>query len=109
MSQLDDIYPDLDMQSAKKRQDNISEIIKTINELHGTEENIKANFEEKSLSELNKDSSYRNIVELINRHKNIKGLELFLYFYQIQKIYLRSHLDFSLFLIFFRKISINAI
>lgn len=88
LSQLDDIYPDLDKQSAKMRQENINGIIQIINALNGTVENIKANFEEKSLSELNKDSSYRNIVELINRHKNIKGLELFLYFYQIQKIYL---------------------
>lgn len=88
LSQLDDIYSDLDKQSAKMRQENINGIIQIINALNGTIENIKANFEEKSLSELNKDSSYRNIVELINRHKNIKGLELFLYFYQIQKIYL---------------------
>ena len=88
LSQLDDIYSDLDKQSAKMRQENINGIIQIINALNGTVENIKANFEEKSLSELNKDSSYRNIVELINRHKNIKGLELFLYFYQIQKIYL---------------------
>ena len=88
LSQLDDIYSDLDKQSAKMRQENINGIIQIINGLNGTIENIKANFEEKSLSELNKDSSYRNIVELINRHKNIKGLELFLYFYQIQKIYL---------------------
>ena len=85
---MDDIYSDLDKQSAKMRQENINGIIQIINALNGTVENIKANFEEKSLSELNKDSSYRNIVELINRHKNIKGLELFLYFYQIQKIYL---------------------
>lgn len=88
LSQLDDIYSDLDKQSAKMRQENINGIIQIINALNGTIENIKANFEEKSLSELNKDSSYRNMVELINRHKNIKGLELFLYFYQIQKIYL---------------------
>lgn len=88
LSQLDDIYSDLDKQTAKMRQENINGIIQIINALNGTIENIKANFEEKSLSELNKDSSYRNIVELINRHKNIKGLELFLYFYQIQKIYL---------------------
>ena len=88
LSQLDDIYSDLDKQSAKMRQENINGIIQIINALNGTIENIKANFEEKSLSELNKDPSYRNIVELINRHKNIKGLELFLYFYQIQKIYL---------------------
>ena len=88
LSQLDDIYSDLDKQSANMRQKNIKGIIQIINKQNGTVENIKANFEEKSLSELNKDSSYRNIVELINRHKNIKGLELFLYFYQIQKIYL---------------------
>ena len=88
LSQLDDIYSDLDKQSAKMRQENINGIIQIINALNGTIENIKANFEEQSLTELNKDSSYRNIVELINRHKNIKGLELFLYFYQIQKIYL---------------------
>lgn len=57
LSQLDDIYSDLDKQSAKMRQENINGIIQIINALNGTIENIKANFEEKSLSELNKDSS----------------------------------------------------
>ena len=90
LSQLDGIYSDLDKQSTKMRQENINEIIQIINALNGNVENIKANFEEKSLSELNKDSSYRNITKLINRYKNIKGLELFLYFYQIQKIYLSN-------------------
>lgn len=88
LSQLDDIYSDLDKQSAKMRQEYINGIIQIINPQNGTVENIKANFKEEYLSELNKDSSYRNIAELINRYKNIKGLELFLYFYQIQKIYL---------------------
>lgn len=34
------IYSDLDKQSAKKRQNAISEIIQIINRLSGTEENI---------------------------------------------------------------------
>lgn len=89
LSQLDDIYPDLDMQSAKKRQDNINEIIKNINELHGTKENIINNFNVISLDKLKQDPSYNNVVELINKYiDDTTGLELFLYFYQIQKIYL---------------------
>ena len=89
LSQLDDIYPDLDMQSAKKRQDNINEIIKNINELHGTEENIINNFNVTFLDKLKQDPSYNNVVELINKYiDDTTELELFLYFYQIQKIYL---------------------
>lgn len=89
LSQLDDIYPDLDMQSAKKRQDNINEIIKNINELHETKENIINNFNVTSLDKLKQDSSYNNVVELIEKHiDDTTEPELFLYFYQIQKIYL---------------------
>lgn len=89
LSQLDDIYPDLNMQSAKKRQDNINEIIKIINELHGTEENVINNFNVTSLDKLKQDPSYNNVVELINKYiDDTTELELFLYFYQIQKIYL---------------------
>ena len=89
LSQLDDIYPDLDMQSAKMRQDNINEIIKNINELHGTEEYIINNFNVTSLDKLKQDPSYNNVVELINKYiDDTTELELFLYFYQIQKIYL---------------------
>ena len=89
LSQLDDIYPDLDMQLAKMRQDNINEIIKNINELHGTEEYIINNFNVTSLDKLKQDPSYNNVVELINKYiDDTTELELFLYFYQIQKIYL---------------------
>lgn len=89
LSQLDDIYRDLDMQSAKKRQDNINEIIKNINKLHGTKENIVNNFNVTSLDKLKQDPSYNNVVELINKYiDDTTELELFLYFYQIQKIYL---------------------
>lgn len=89
LSQLDDIYPDLDIQSAKKRQDNINEIIKNINELHGTTENIINNFNVTSLDKLKQDPSYNNVVELINKYiDDTTEPELFLYFYQIQKIYL---------------------
>ena len=89
LTKLYDIYPDLDMQSAKKRQDNINEIIKNINELHGTEENIINNFNVTFLDKLKQDPSYNNVVELINKYiDDTTELELFLYFYQIQKIYL---------------------
>lgn len=89
LSQLDDIYSDLDRQSAKKRQDNINEIIQIINGLHGTVENIINNFNVRSLDMLTQDSSYNNVVELIKKHIDVTTEpELFLYFYQIQKIYL---------------------
>lgn len=89
LSQLDDIYSDLDKQSAKKRQDNINEIIQIINELHGTVENIINNFNVRSLDKLKQDSSYNNVVELIKKYiDDTTEPELFLYFYQIQKIYL---------------------
>ena len=86
LSQLDDIYSDLEK---KKRQDNINEIIKNINGLHGTVENIINNFNVTSLDKLKQDPSYNNVVELINKYiDDTTELELFLYFYQIQKIYL---------------------
>lgn len=89
LSQLDDIYSDLDKQSAKKRQDNISEIMQIINGLHGTVENIINNFNLISLDKLNQDPSYNNVVELIRKYiDDTTEPELFLYFYQIQKIYL---------------------
>lgn len=79
LSLLDDIYSDLDKQSAKKRQDNINEIIKNINELHGTEENIINNFNVTFLDKLKQDPSYNNVVELINKYiDDTTELELFL-------------------------------
>lgn len=89
LSQLDDIYSDLDRLSAKNRQDNINEIIQIINELHGTVENIINIFNIRSLDKLKQDSSYSNVVELIKKHiDDTTEPKLFLYFYQIQKIYL---------------------
>lgn len=89
LSQLDDIYSDLDKQSAKTRQDNINEIIQIINGLHGTAGNIRNDFNVSRLDKLRQDSSYNNVVELIKKYiGNTTELELFLYFYQIQKIYL---------------------
>lgn len=89
LSQLDDIYSDLDKLSAKNRQDNINEIIQIINELHGTVENIINIFNIRSLDKLKQDSSYSNVVELIKKHiDDTTEPKLFLYFYQIQKIYL---------------------
>lgn len=89
LSQLDDIYSDLDKQSAKKRQDNINEMIQIINGLHGTVENIINNFNVRSLDKLKQDSSYNNVVELIKKYiDDTTEPELFLYFYQIQRIYL---------------------
>ncbi|SJM17379.1 hypothetical protein [Porphyromonas gingivalis] len=89
LSQLDNIYSDLDKQSAKKRQDNINEIIQIINGLHGTVENIINTFNVRSLDKLKQDSSYNNVVELIKKYiDDTTELELFLYFYQIQKIYI---------------------
>ena len=88
LSQLDDIYSDLDKQSTKKRQDNIREIIQIINELNGNVENITNSFNETSLDKLKQDDSYKNVVELIRKYiDDITELKLFLYFYQIQKIY----------------------
>lgn len=89
LSQLDNIYSDLDKQSAKKRQDNINEIIQIINGLHGTVENIINTFNVRSLDKLKQDFSYNNVVELIKKYiDDTTELELFLYFYQIQKIYI---------------------
>lgn len=89
LSQLDDIYIDLDKLSAKKRQDNINEIIQIINGLQGTVENIINNFNVRCLDKLKQDSSYNNVVELIKKYiDDTTEPELFLYFYQIQKIYL---------------------
>lgn len=89
LSQLDNIYSDLDKQSAKKRQDNINEIIQIINGLHGTVENIINTFNVRSLDKLKQDSSYNNVVELIKKYiDDTTEPELFLYFYQIQKIYI---------------------
>lgn len=89
LSQLDNIYPDLEMQSAKKRQDNINKIIKNINEQHGTKENIINNFNVTSLDKLKQDPSYNNVVELIKKYiDDTTEPELFLYFYQIQKVFL---------------------
>lgn len=91
LSLLDDIYSDLDKQSAKKRQDNINEIMQIINGLHGTVEDIINNFNVRSLDKLKQDSSYNNVVKLIRKYiGNTTELELFLYFYQIQKIYLND-------------------
>lgn len=91
LSLLDDIYSDLDKQSAKMRQDSINEIIQIINGLNGTVENVKNSFNETSLDKIKRDPSYKEVVELIRKYiGNTTELELFLYFYQIQKIYLND-------------------
>ena len=91
LSLLDDIYSDLDKQSAKMRQDSINEIIQIINGLNGTVENVKNSFNETSLDKIKRDPSYKEVVELIRKYiGNTTELKLFLYFYQIQKIYLND-------------------
>ncbi|WP_314380143.1 hypothetical protein [Segatella buccae] len=89
LSQLDDIYSDLDKQSAKIRQDNINEIIEIINGLNGTVENITNGLNEIALNKIKQDITYKKVVELIKNYiDDTTELKLFLYFYQIQKIYL---------------------
>lgn len=91
LSLLDDIYSDLDKQSAKMRQDSINEIIQIINGLNGTVENVKNSFNETSLDKIKRDPSYKEVVELIRKYiGNTTELELFLYFYQIQKMKLEN-------------------
>ena len=89
LSQLDDIYSDLDMQSTTRRQNNINEIIQIINGLHGPVRHIINDFNVRSLDRVKQDSSYNNVVKLIKEYiDDTTELELFLYFYQIQLIYL---------------------
>lgn len=89
LSQLDDIYSDLDMQSTTMRQNNINEIIQIINRQNGPVRDIINNFNGRSLDTVKQDSSYNNVVKLIKEYiHDTTELELFLYFYQIQKIYL---------------------
>lgn len=89
LSQLDDIYSDLDKQSAKIRQDNINEIIEIINGLNGTVENITNGLNEIALNKIKQDITYKKVVGLIKNYiDDTTELKLFLYFYQIQKIYL---------------------
>ncbi len=89
LSQLDDIYSDLDKQSAKIRQDNINEIIEIINGLNGKVENITNGLNEIALNKIKQDITYKKVVELIKNYiDDTTELKLFLYFYQISKIYL---------------------
>lgn len=89
LSQLDDIYSDLDMQSTTRRQNNINGIIQIINGQNGPVRNIINIFNVRSLDTVKQDSSYNNVVKLIRKYiDSTTELELFLYFYQIQLIYL---------------------
>lgn len=89
LSQLDSIYSDLDRQSTTRRQNNINEIIQIINGQNGLVRDIINDFNLRSLDTVKQDSSYNKVVKLIRKYiDSTAELEYFLYFYQIQKIYL---------------------
>ena len=96
LSKLDCIYKDLDKQSDNKRKDMINSIVQLINELKGSIDVLKNNFNKTSLDRLEGDSSYKKVTELIGKYTDVAGLEMFLYFYQLQKIYLSEKSNFKL-------------
>ena len=96
MSKLDCIYKDLDKQSDNKRKNMINSIVKIINELKGTADVIKNNLDKISLDRLEGDSSYKKITELIGKYTDVTELDMFLYFYQLQRIYFSDKSKFKL-------------
>lgn len=96
LSKLDCIYKDLDKQSDNKRKNMINSIVKIINELKGTADVIKNNLDKISLDRLEGDSSYKKITELIGKYTDVTELDMFLYFYQLQRIYFSDKSKFKL-------------
>ena len=96
LSKLDCIYKDLDKQSDNNRKNMINSIVQSINELKGSADVVKNNLDKISLDRLEEDSSYKKITELIRKYADVTELEMFLYFYQLQKIYLIDKSNFKL-------------